>query len=84
MAKAKKKKKQKNLSSTGRVFSESGMRRRQRDAAYREALGIDEGSELPKTIGNTTSAGGSRDSRRNMGGTKDSKGATRSRIRLIG
>lgn len=82
MAKAKKKKK--NVSSAGRVFTESGMRRKQRDAAYRQALGVDEGSGLPSQIGNTTSAGGGRESRRNLGLTRGSTSTTRSRIRLIG
>jgi hypothetical protein len=64
--------------------------RQERDDAYRTALGLAKGAQLPNTIGNTTSAGGGRDRRgKASGGIGDSPeqrrgAATRNRARLIG
>lgn len=67
------------------IASKQLRRRRERDSAYREALGIEAGGELPNQIGNTVSAGGGRDRRRNLGSTKKDRGGNSpSRIRLIG
>ncbi|WP_131809679.1 hypothetical protein [Mycolicibacter sinensis] len=86
MAKTKKKKKKKRKVHSGgtRTLSESTVRRRQRDAEYRKALGVAPGQDLPNKIGNAESAGGGRDKRRYTGGTKKNPGATRSRVKLIG
>jgi hypothetical protein len=64
--------------------------RQARDDAYRTALGLAKGAELPSSIGKTASAGGGRNRRgKATGGIGDSPNprrgaATRNRAKLIG
>jgi hypothetical protein len=67
------------------VFSASTLRQRDRDTAYREALGVLDGGKLPKKLGNTASAGAGRDRRGKVTkATKKNAAANRSRVKLIG
>jgi hypothetical protein len=58
--------------------------RSKRDAAYREALGIADGGELPEQIGNTASAGGGRARAKVARPTRKNKAASGRRATLIG
>jgi hypothetical protein len=59
-------------------------RQREGDAAYRAALGIAGGGELPKQIGNTASAGAGRARAKVVHKTRKNSTASGGRAKLIG
>lgn len=76
MAKQKRKKKLKS-------FEPRSPKLQARDAAYRKALGLADGAELPNTLGMVSSAGAGRDRRGLVGGAaKGSDGGGRPRAKF--
>jgi molecular chaperone DnaK len=76
--------KKKPLPEMSKKRQEGLRRQRERDAKYRAALGVAKGGELPKQIGNTTSAGGGRDRGKVARQTRKNSAATGRRVNLIG